>query len=83
MNQTFNFSRFSNLFIKHTVDNYKTYLMAFFVLLGVLFLSMGFAAYVSGGQISTGAQIPFFIFGLLLGGCIFTSIVFSDLGNKR
>ena len=44
MNQTFNFSRFSNLFIKHTVDNYKTYLMAFFVLLGVLFLSMGFAA---------------------------------------
>lgn len=83
MNQTFNLKRFSLLFAKHTTDNYKTYLMAFFVLLGVLFLSMGFAAYVSKGQLSVRAQIPFFIFVYLLAGSIFTSIAFSDLGNKK
>ncbi|MBC8054292.1 MAG: hypothetical protein H7Y13_14620 [Sphingobacteriaceae bacterium] len=83
MNQTFNLNRFSNLFIKHTADNYKTYLMAFSVLLGVLFLIMGFTAYVSGGQIGERAQIPVFLFVLLLSGTIFTSIVFADLGNKK
>lgn len=83
MNQTFNLKRFSLLFIKHTTDNYKTYLMAFSVLLGVLFLSMGFAAYVSNGELSVRAQIPFFIFVFLLAGSIFTSIIFSDFGNKR
>src|SRR5688572_12726562 len=82
MNQTFNLKRFSLLFIKHTTDNYKTYLMAFSVLLGVLFLSMGFVAYMSK-DLSVRTQIPFFIFVFLIAGSIFTSIIFSDFGNKK
>lgn len=83
MNQTFNLNRFSKLFVKHTADNYKTYLMSFAVLLGVLFISMGFIAYVDNNGLSARTQIPFFIFVYILAGSIFTSIIFSDLGNKR
>lgn len=83
MNQTFNLKRFTLLFIKHTADNFKTYLMTFFVLLGVLFLTMGFAAYVGDGRLPEGIQIPFFIFVLIIAGSIFTSIIFADLGNKK
>jgi hypothetical protein len=57
--------------------------MAFSVMFGVLFLILGFAAYVSGGNLELGAQIPFFLFGLIISGSIFTSLIFADLGNKR
>ncbi|MBC7914816.1 MAG: hypothetical protein H7Y07_11920 [Pyrinomonadaceae bacterium] len=83
MNQTFNLNRFSKLFIKHTADNFKTYSMAFSVLIGFLILSMGFVAYMSGGKLEVNFQIPFFMFILLQAGSIFTSIAFADLGNKK
>ena len=83
MNQTFNLNRFANLFIKHTVDNYKTYLMSFFVLVGMMFLSIGFLAYVDKRPIELNAQVPFFAFFLLIAGSMFTSIIFTDLGNKK
>lgn len=83
MNQTFNLKRFSLLFKKHTADNYKTYVMAFFVLLGVLFLVMSYVAYMSAGIIIAKTQIPIFIFLFLISGTIFTSITFADFGNKK
>jgi len=83
MNQTFNLNRFANLFLKHTVDNYKTYLMSFFVLVGMMFLSIGFLAYMDKHPVDQNVQIPFFGFFLLIAGSIFTSIIFSDLGNKK
>ena len=83
MNQTFDLNRFAALFKKHTVENYKTYLMSIAVLAGILLLFMGFAAYVSGGFLSQGAQAGFFISFLLISGSIFTSIIFADLGDKK
>jgi len=83
MNQVFNLNRFLLLFKKHTADNYKTYLMSFFVLFGVMFLIMSYVAYMTGGKISDKVQIPIFIFLLLLSGTIFTSTVFADFGNKK
>lgn len=83
MNQTFDLNRFANLFIKHTADNYKTYLMSLGVLIGVLFFSLGFLRYVNHGSIAINNQIPFFVFFLMMGGSIFTSIIFSDLGKKK
>ena len=51
MNQTFNLNRFAALFKKHTVENYKTYLMSVGVLAGLLILFMGIASYSNGGYL--------------------------------
>lgn len=83
MNQVFNLNRLLLLFKKHTADNYKTYLMSFFVLFGLMFLIMSYVAYMTGGKISDKAQIPIFGFLFLLSGAIFTSTVFADFGNKK
>lgn len=83
MNQFFSIERFLMLFKKHTVENYKTYLMSAGVLGGILLAFLGFASYTSNGYLSGGAQLGFFISFLLLAGCIFTSMIFSDLGDKK
>lgn len=83
MNQTFNIERFAKLFKKHAVENYKTYLMSAGVLTGILFLVMGINAYANNGYLPLGSQTGYFISGLLLGGSIFTSLIFADLGNKK
>ena len=83
MNQTFNLNRFAALFKKHTVENYKTYLMSVGVLAGLLILFMGIASYSNGGYLLLGFQESFFVIFLLLAGCIFTSLVFADLGDKK
>ncbi|RYE24086.1 MAG: hypothetical protein EOP42_22640 [Sphingobacteriaceae bacterium] len=83
MNQTFNLNRFSMLFKKHVIENYKTYLMSVGVLAGILFLWLGLSAYFNEGFLPIGSQMGCFVSGLLLGGCIFTSLIFADLGNKK
>lgn len=83
MNQTFNSGRFAVLFKKHTLENYKTYFMSVGVLAGLLILFMGFASFANNGYLLLGAQEAFFIIFLLLAGCIFTSLVFADLGDKK
>ncbi|RYE36754.1 MAG: hypothetical protein EOP42_02240 [Sphingobacteriaceae bacterium] len=83
MNQTFSIKRFSMLFKKHVIENYKTYLMSAGVLTGILFLSMGFSAYVKGGYLSQSTQTGNFITVFLFAGTIFTSLIFADLGNKK
>ncbi len=83
MNQTFNLNRFAALFKKHTVENYKTYLMSVGVLAGLLILFMGIASYSNGGYLLLGFQEQFFIIFLPLAGSIFTSLTFADLGDKK
>jgi hypothetical protein len=83
MNQTFNLKRFSLLFVKHTADNYKTYLMAFLVLMGMLILTLGLTAYLDEGEVRLAIQMVVFTFFFIVAGCIFTSIIFSDFGNKK
>lgn len=83
MSQIFNINRFAALFKKHTVENYKTYLMSVGVLAGLLILFMGFASFVNDGFLILGFQETFFFVFLLLSGSIFTSLSFTDLGDKK
>lgn len=71
------------LFKKHTAENYHTYLMSIGVLAGILLLFMGIASYSNKGYLSLSNQEGFFVSFLLLSGCIFTSLIFSDLGDKK
>jgi len=53
------------------------------VLLGILAVMLGFSAYADDGNIGMKAQFMFFIITLMFSGVIFTSTIFSDLGDKR
>jgi hypothetical protein len=83
MNEVFSFRRFGKLFIKHSVDHYRSYLMSIAVIAGVLILGGSFFAYMVTGLIDTGAQVVLFMALLIVAGTIFTSTIFSDLGEKK
>ena len=82
MNNTFDIKRFGMLFKKHTLEHGKTYLLSAGVLTGLLFILLGFSSYSSDGHLRINVQIPVFVFISLITGGIFTSIVFSELGDK-
>ncbi|MGY0041531.1 ABC transporter ATP-binding protein [Pedobacter sp. NJ-S-72] len=83
MNNIFSFQRFFKLLSKHTREQYKTYLISTAVLIGILSLMLGFTAYLSGGELGVRAQIAYFYIFLFLSGTIFTSMVFTDLSDKK
>ncbi|SIR14255.1 hypothetical protein [Pontibacter lucknowensis] len=83
MKNHFNLSRFGLLFRKHTVEHYKTYLMALGVLLGGMFVTMGTINYLSARTIGLPEQSIFFFFFLIGAGMVFTSTVFAQLGDKK
>jgi hypothetical protein len=85
MNNTFNIKRFTRLFIKHSAEHYKSYLMALTVLIGVMLLGGSFITYliIPGGFMGTEIQSVLFINVLLLAGTIFTSTIFADMGDNK
>lgn len=84
MNNTVDLNRFGMLFKKHTVEHFRFYAMSLVVLGGVMMLVFSFDAAARGNyELSRGDQMGFFFLFLLLGGSIFASTVFSDLGEKR
>jgi hypothetical protein len=83
MNNTFNINRFIMLFKKHSIEHAKTYLLSVIVLLGLVFLVLGFNSYTSRGLLDQNAQQVTFMFIMLLGGSIFTSMAFIELGDKK
>jgi hypothetical protein len=83
MNNTFNLNRFLLLFKKHSLEHAKIYLLSFIVLMGLVFLVLGFNSYTSRGQLDRIAQQLTFIFIMLGGGSIFTSMSFIELGDKK
>lgn len=83
MNNIFNLNRFNRLFIKHTAEHYKSYLMSLTVLIGVLVLGGSFLVYFIPVPIDINLQTGLFVVILLLAGTIFTSTVFVDLGDKK
>lgn len=83
MNNTFNLQRFLLLFKKHTIEHGKTYLLATAVLTGIMFLVLWFTGFTNSGRLPKTAQISIFVGGLILTGTIFTSLIFSNLGNKK
>ena len=46
-------------------------------------MSLGFVAYINKHPIDSNAQTAFFAFFLIIAGSMFTSIIFSDLGNNK
>jgi hypothetical protein len=83
MNNTFNLKRFLLYFKKHTIENGKSYFLSIVVLLGMLLLLLGFAAFNYRGKLSPIWQMIVFIYGGLIGSCIFTSVIFAELGSKK
>jgi hypothetical protein len=83
MNKIFNPTRFGKLFLKHTSEHYKGYLMALSVLIGVMVVGGFFLVYVAEARLDRSTQSILFLMVLLLAGTIFTSTIFADLGEKK
>ena len=83
MSSQFNMARFGSLFMKHTIEHYRSYLMAISVLFGVLILGGSFVIYMTDAPIDKGLQTAFFMMLMMLAGTIFTSTIFSDLGDRK
>jgi len=83
MNNTFSFKRFFMLLNKHTVEHYRIYLMALGVFAGLLSVVLGIFAYSNAEYVNSGSQFGIFLTFFLFSGCIFTSMIFADLGDKR
>jgi len=83
MNNIFDIGRFGKLFIKHTTEHYKNYLMSLTVLFGVMLLGASFLVYLINAPIDPGLQTAMFISIMLLAGTIFTSNIFSDFGDRK
>jgi len=83
MNNTFNLTRFGRLFVKHTVEHYKSYLMSLAVLICVMILGGSFLIYMIEAPIDRGFQSAIFGMILLLAGTIFTSTIFAGYGDRK
>lgn len=83
MNNFFSLKRFCRLFVKHTVEHYRTYLMSIAVLTGVILLGGSFLFFIVLEPPDTGFQMAAFVILMLIAGCIFTSTVFADFGEKN
>lgn len=83
MKNHFSLRRFGLLFRKHTVEHYKSYLMSLVVLVGAMVLLMSVFMYLTKSPLKIDYQAMFFVFFLLVAGTVFTSTVFTDLGDKR
>jgi hypothetical protein len=83
MNNTFNFGRFVSYFKKHTLEHCKTYLLSTVVLVGILIIALLFVVAMSNGHLSVDWQMTVLMSTVLIGGSIFTSLTFSELGDKK
>jgi hypothetical protein len=84
MNNIFNVNRFCRLFIKHTVEHFKSYLMSLTVLIGVMLLGGSFITYmIFDSFMPIAMQSVLFVSILLLAGTIFTSTIFADMGDNK
>ena len=83
MNNFFSLQRFYRLFVKHTVEHYRIYLMSVAVLAGVILLGGAFLFFIIPEPPDPGMQTAIFIILMLIAGTIFTSSVFSDFGDKN
>ena len=85
MSNTFNSTRFIQLFKKHTRENFSFYLMSLLVLTGILIVFFSYLAYETDGQLAYNKSLQYriYLIFILLSGSIFSSTVFSHLGNSR
>lgn len=81
MNELFSFPRFWRLFVKHTMEHYRTYVMAVAVLTGALLLGGAFLFYMMPDPPDVGLQSIMFANLLIIAGTIFASTTFNDYGQ--
>jgi hypothetical protein len=82
MQQLFNINRFRLLFIKHTAEHYKSYLMSLSLLWGVLTLG-GTFLFLIPVSLDPGFQGALFSMVMLLAGTVFASTIFADIGDRK
>ncbi|WP_214072532.1 hypothetical protein [Mucilaginibacter sp. dw_454] len=83
MNNTFNLKRFSWYFKKHTLDHGRTYVLSLAVAMGIVFLFLAIPALVGSGPVSDSYQYTMYLVLIWLGGSIFTSTIFAELGDRK
>jgi hypothetical protein len=83
MNNTFDFSRFSLLFAKHTKEHLGMYLMSLGVLTAIVGSFLGFITYNMDGYLGPHIQAEMYIIFMIISGTIFTTLIFSDYGDKK
>ena len=83
MSQHFNPTRFGRLLRKHTTEHLPRYAMSTAVLVGGVLVVLSSLTYMTHRPLQPGLQAVLFLFGLLAAGAVFTSSVFTELGQPR
>lgn len=84
MNDIFNIHRFFRLLNKHTMEHLKKYLFSVAILIIILALNLGSALYNNNdGQLPQKLQLMIFTSTFIIGGIIFTSMMFLEFSDKR
>ncbi|HUB61006.1 MAG TPA: hypothetical protein VL978_09905 [Puia sp.] len=83
MNELFSFRRFGRLFVKHTVEHYRTYLMATGILVGFLVLTGSFLFFLIPALPDINFQLASYVIVMFVAGGLFTSSIFADYGDKN
>jgi hypothetical protein len=83
MSQHFNPTRFGRLLRKHTTEHLPSYAMSTAVLAGGVLVVLGALTYLTRRPLQSDLQAILFLFGLLAAGAVFTSSVFTELGQPR
>lgn len=81
MNSTFSFSRFGNLFEKHTGENFKNYLISVLVLCGLITVFYSLLSW-DRGYLKLDQRFGTMLIIYLFSSCIFTSSIFAPYNQK-
>src|SRR6185312_1083045 len=83
MNQSFDAGRWWLLVAKHWSENSKKYVLAMIAITGLMLLWFVIIMLDSVNRgFNASMQTSSYYFGLFLGGCLYASILFADLGSK-
>jgi hypothetical protein len=83
MNQSFDFDRWRLLVAKHWYENRKKYLLSLLAVAALLMIWFVFVLFANPYEpLPIGAQFGTYYVGLFLVGCIYASMLFSDLASR-
>jgi hypothetical protein len=84
INQTFSFSRWANLVLKHWMENKKRYLLTLIAMAGLLTAWYSFVLVMDKlDPLDIFFQFSAYYVGLYFTGCLYASTLFSELSGKK
>ena len=83
MYNIFKLQRFGKLFMKFTAERYKSHLMSLGVLVGILLLGGIFMVYMMNVRLEISLQLLFLAWVVFFSGSVFTSMIFTELGDPK